>query len=159
MLSDEEEAEMMQFLEPNPGERISIAKLHGLFTAIAAGPEKASIADRLPITLKAGGLSAIRNWFEDLRREKAIAVIIATADPEMWRAIKVANTEEGAAVTIGLIGDLVPLISRYWQFEAELDDFVEPQQAVAETQVPRNAPCPCGSGKKYKHCCGSPTRR
>ena len=20
-------------------------------------------------------------------------------------------------------------------------------------RVPRNAPCPCGSGKKYKHCC------
>ncbi len=24
-------------------------------------------------------------------------------------------------------------------------------------KVPRNAPCPCGSGKKYKHCHGSPT--
>jgi preprotein translocase subunit SecA len=22
-------------------------------------------------------------------------------------------------------------------------------------QTPRNAPCPCGSGKKYKHCHGS----
>ena len=21
-------------------------------------------------------------------------------------------------------------------------------------KVGRNAPCPCGSGKKYKHCCG-----
>lgn len=21
------------------------------------------------------------------------------------------------------------------------------------TKVGRNAPCPCGSGKKYKHCC------
>jgi preprotein translocase subunit SecA len=21
--------------------------------------------------------------------------------------------------------------------------------------VPRNAPCPCGSGKKYKHCHGA----
>ena len=20
----------------------------------------------------------------------------------------------------------------------------------------RNDPCPCGSGKKYKHCCGAP---
>lgn len=25
----------------------------------------------------------------------------------------------------------------------------------SENQVSRNAPCPCGSGKKYKHCCGS----
>ncbi len=26
----------------------------------------------------------------------------------------------------------------------------------AEEKVGRNDPCPCGSGKKYKHCCGSP---
>jgi preprotein translocase subunit SecA len=24
----------------------------------------------------------------------------------------------------------------------------------AQKKIPRNAPCPCGSGKKYKHCCG-----
>ena len=24
-----------------------------------------------------------------------------------------------------------------------------------EMKVGRNAPCPCGSGKKYKHCCGA----
>jgi preprotein translocase subunit SecA len=30
--------------------------------------------------------------------------------------------------------------------------------ALADEQfagVPRNAPCPCGSGKKYKHCHGA----
>ena len=26
--------------------------------------------------------------------------------------------------------------------------------AVAGKKVGRNDPCPCGSGKKYKHCCG-----
>ncbi|WP_331773834.1 preprotein translocase subunit SecA [Sulfurospirillum sp. 1612] len=25
---------------------------------------------------------------------------------------------------------------------------------VTEKKIPRNAPCPCGSGKKYKNCCG-----
>ncbi len=24
---------------------------------------------------------------------------------------------------------------------------------MARKRVPRNAPCPCGSGKKYKQCC------
>ena len=24
----------------------------------------------------------------------------------------------------------------------------------SETEIPRNALCPCGSGKRYKHCCG-----
>jgi len=28
------------------------------------------------------------------------------------------------------------------------------QAVVAGKKVGRNAPCPCGSGKKYKHCCG-----
>ena len=30
----------------------------------------------------------------------------------------------------------------------------EAQQAVSTTTVGRNDPCPCGSGKKYKKCCG-----
>jgi len=25
---------------------------------------------------------------------------------------------------------------------------------MAGKKVGRNDPCPCGSGKKYKHCCG-----
>jgi uncharacterized protein len=29
---------------------------------------------------------------------------------------------------------------------------------VATTRVGRNAPCPCGSGRKYKKCCGDPRR-
>lgn len=24
-------------------------------------------------------------------------------------------------------------------------------------RTPRNAPCPCGSGRKYKYCCGRPS--
>jgi len=29
-----------------------------------------------------------------------------------------------------------------------------PAKAVKGAQVGRNDPCPCGSGKKYKQCCG-----
>ncbi|MBU1340572.1 MAG: SEC-C domain-containing protein [Proteobacteria bacterium] len=29
-----------------------------------------------------------------------------------------------------------------------------PKTRVAEKKVGRNEPCPCGSGKKYKKCCG-----
>lgn len=32
---------------------------------------------------------------------------------------------------------------------------IEKQQPIRKMQKPgRNEPCPCGSGKKYKHCCG-----
>ena len=34
--------------------------------------------------------------------------------------------------------------------------FVKPQQVRRETpKIGRNDPCPCGSGKKYKKCCGT----
>ena len=29
-----------------------------------------------------------------------------------------------------------------------------PKQKRAEKKIGRNDPCPCGSGKKYKKCCG-----
>ncbi|MBH90187.1 MAG: preprotein translocase subunit SecA [Magnetovibrio sp.] len=31
---------------------------------------------------------------------------------------------------------------------------INPNDNTTWGRVPRNAPCPCGSGKKYKHCCG-----
>jgi SWIM/SEC-C metal-binding protein len=38
----------------------------------------------------------------------------------------------------------------------DLDILLHPQQPkVAEAKVGRNEPCPCGSGKKYKKCCGA----
>ncbi|MBQ7411533.1 MAG: SEC-C domain-containing protein [Clostridia bacterium] len=31
----------------------------------------------------------------------------------------------------------------------------QPKQPVRVEKVGRNDPCPCGSGKKYKKCCGA----
>ncbi len=37
----------------------------------------------------------------------------------------------------------------------DLEILLNPQKTVvAEKKVGRNDPCPCGSGKKYKKCCG-----
>ncbi|MDD5287544.1 MAG: preprotein translocase subunit SecA [Dehalococcoidales bacterium] len=33
-------------------------------------------------------------------------------------------------------------------------DRAQPAEKVAGKKIGRNDPCPCGSGKKYKHCCG-----
>ena len=33
------------------------------------------------------------------------------------------------------------------------DDFYEEQLVRKDSKISRNAPCPCGSGKKYKQCC------
>jgi len=37
----------------------------------------------------------------------------------------------------------------------DLELLLNPQKTkLAEKKVGRNEPCPCGSGKKYKKCCG-----
>ncbi len=41
-------------------------------------------------------------------------------------------------------------------WEKEDDPEPEPQKPAVSTKVGRNDPCPCGSGKKYKKCCGAP---
>jgi preprotein translocase subunit SecA len=38
--------------------------------------------------------------------------------------------------------------------EDEMAAFLAPAGPAVSTKVARNAPCPCGSGKKYKHCHG-----
>ena len=42
--------------------------------------------------------------------------------------------------------------------EEELKALYKKQKAsttiVKDKKIGRNDPCPCGSGKKYKHCCG-----
>ncbi len=39
-------------------------------------------------------------------------------------------------------------------FEAEVEEAKERKPIRAVKKPKRNEPCPCGSGKKYKHCCG-----
>ena len=36
----------------------------------------------------------------------------------------------------------------------ESEPYVAPQPYIAPPKIGRNEPCPCGSGKKYKKCCG-----
>ncbi len=36
----------------------------------------------------------------------------------------------------------------------DLERLLNPPQPVQSSKVGRNDPCPCGSGKKYKKCCG-----
>jgi uncharacterized protein len=44
---------------------------------------------------------------------------------------------------------LLAVVYRFWEFRRAP---VQPRQS---SKVGRNDPCPCGSGKKYKQCCGA----
>ncbi len=55
--------------------------------------------------------------------------------------------------------DLKPAQSPVKQVDKSVKNDAPKQTALRDSQlknvkVPRNAPCTCGSGKKYKHCCG-----
>jgi SWIM/SEC-C metal-binding protein len=38
---------------------------------------------------------------------------------------------------------------------SDLERALNPQEPLISQKVGRNDPCPCGSGKKYKKCCGA----
>ena len=38
---------------------------------------------------------------------------------------------------------------------SDLERALNPPQPLTSQKIGRNAPCPCGSGKKYKKCCGA----
>ncbi len=49
--------------------------------------------------------------------------------------------------------DILQMIHSFWHDQSALPLF-EPRRSQ---KIGRNEPCPCGSGKKYKHCHGSYT--
>jgi hypothetical protein len=74
------------------------------------------------------------------RWEKYSVITDAIAEMEWWASFKKAGqTSSKAAQTR--------------QSAAVADD--APSQPKVHKKPWRNAPCPCGSGKKYKHCCGN----
>jgi uncharacterized protein len=51
------------------------------------------------------------------------------------------------------------LIKLHQAWRGREDPFPATARAAEGRKVGRNERCPCGSGKKYKHCCGSPAKR
>ena len=69
--------------------------------------------------------------------------------------LKDENEEEQKRAMEEMIKSMEEEASKGVSFEH--DSVLEPQDnepIIVEKKIPRNAPCPCGSGKKYKNCCG-----
>ena len=41
-----------------------------------------------------------------------------------------------------------------WKLHEPLGRWVDPEDPTSWGKVPRNAACPCGTGRKFKHCHG-----
>jgi uncharacterized protein len=61
---------------------------------------------------------------------------------------------------VTLIDKLPLMLERSYDFwHGQRDPLVRPRSFEGvDAKIPRNAPCPCGSGKKFKRCCGSAER-
>ena len=65
------------------------------------------------------------------------------------------NEEKAEAKRLKRELSLLTDIKKYDQTEKEYPDTPRygRNQNYKRHKIPRNAPCPCGSGKKYKYCC------
>ncbi len=86
------------------------------------------------------------------------------------KAVKIGTAKRPAVVNVKTEKRLKEVASIFeekgWNYSIELEpdkpeDITEleilldpPKPKIAEKKVGRNEPCPCGSGVKYKKCCG-----
>lgn len=79
-----------------------------------------------------------------------LAPILLFADEEGWETLKALSLDE----TVALQQEIPPAVRAIHTYWLERREAYRDQPAVrSEPRVGRNAPCPCGSGKKYKKCC------
>ena len=74
-------------------------------------------------------------------------IIVRVHSDEKARYVAETCAEHGWSHIIGFEPDKPADIS-------DLEKMLNPAKPVASYKVGRNEPCPCGSGKKYKHCHG-----
>lgn len=95
------------------------------------------------------------------RKEKAREVIgrgIATIESSN-KSIDLMNFYRNAEAVYKRLADVERVeycAKKDWEYQAKVKPAMSSskQVSVSVTKVGRNDPCPCGSGKKYKKCCG-----
>lgn len=88
--------------------------------------------------------------FESETNWSLITPIVVQLDGEEGEALVKGDAEKVAqtrADATHMIADAVVAIDRYWK--------ARNGRAAKTDKIRRNDPCPCGSGKKYKKCCGA----
>ena len=76
--------------------------------------------------------------------------ILQLGNPSLYEISEEVKREEAAKITGAALQRLQSLDNDQKQVKSEINRTVVNQGP----QVGRNEPCPCGSGKKYKNCCG-----
>ena len=78
-------------------------------------------------------------------------------DPEMRPYTEPISDEAREKLIVGAAAGVMG-IYRYFEAQRLMENRLFDTTARRVTpKIGRNAPCPCGSGRKFKHCCGSTT--
>jgi len=75
-------------------------------------------------------------------------IVVRVHTDEKARYVAEKCSENGWHYIIGFEPDKPEDIS-------DLEKLLNPPQVVKSEKIGRNDPCPCGSGRKYKKCCGA----
>jgi uncharacterized protein len=89
--------------------------------------------------------------FDDRRADQLVMSILALCSDTPTEV----KGQLTAAMREGILGQLpatLQMIAAYWRAPSMGSLGREP---LRSTKIGRNEPCPCGSGKKFKKCCGS----
>lgn len=90
---------------------------------------------------------------DDNYAEMIMPIFTLMAKPDDPEFGKLVDTPEKRQVFLDMLSDTVLDIYDYWLERRARNRKHEPAKSV---KVGRNEPCPCGSGKKHKKCCGAP---
>jgi uncharacterized protein YecA (UPF0149 family) len=89
--------------------------------------------------------------FRDEEAGALVGSILALVADEFGDADE-APTPEDRAETLDALPTILIAIRLFWRGQQGLP---MPRRLARKINVGRNEPCPCGSGRKYKKCCGS----
>lgn len=88
---------------------------------------------------------AFENMMLNLRSEMVSAISHLSTDSSDFEQAQISSMD-----TDTLLAELASTLNKAQAEKKHLH--VKPE---GSTKIPRNAPCPCGSGKRYKQCCGT----
>lgn len=129
-------------------------------------------ADFAPADLDASHIRRDRVYLARNQRDAAVYAGMQPGGGDLYEAEPIGEVEPDA----DYIGDepgysvqvtaarVVRVVDRGVRVQASLDEIrtwlaqTNHNQVKRATKVRRNEPCPCGSGAKYKRCCGSAVR-
>ncbi|HZR19639.1 MAG TPA: SEC-C metal-binding domain-containing protein [Verrucomicrobiae bacterium] len=100
-----------------------------------------------PVMLEIVKIQPLRSPPKPWRRDRQHGITDAIAEMKWWASFHPEDSRPKSLPRLSAPVALPPA--------PPSTDYVAPQPFVREPKIGRNGPCPCGSGKKYKKCCGN----